>query len=151
MQIEKNNINLGGISACVGILVLIFGIFMFNPSTDMGYFGLGLIEYWGNLFKDGSFIEILAYVVPVVIFAVAIANIILGALNLFGVLKSDVVFKVMGIVIATLAIIQLISIISLTNKEEMKLNEILNFGFWFILVITICGAVWTFVRNKVAK
>jgi len=149
MQIEKDKIKLGGMTAITGILVLIFGIFMFNPSVDMGYFGLNAIKDWGEMFPDFTFMQVLTFITPVAVFAVAIANIILGILNLFGVLKSDVVFKVMGIVLAGLVVLQLVSTICATTNKPW--NEILIFGFWFILGISICGAVWTFVRNKVAK
>ena len=138
MKIDKKNLLLCGIFAGLGALMLVLGIFAFEGS----YFFLPLIGHLGEIFADG-FMTAVFYLTPMLMFFVSIANIVIGTLMIFGIIKTNLVAKILGVVLAVLVLVFFILL--------LKYFETTHWAVVIMLILTVADAVWNFLAHKVVK
>lgn len=137
MKIEKKNALLGGIFAGVAALVLLLGI----PFFGKDYFMLTTFKFFGEIFSNIE--SVLFYFTPILMFFVSVANIIIGVLMIFGIIKTNLVNKILSTVLAVLVATFFVFLLVYTKEI-----------YWSIicmLVITVASAVWSFVSKKIVK
>lgn len=138
MKIDKKNLLLGGIFAGLGALMLVLGIFAFKGS----YFFLPLMGHLCELFSNG-FMTAVFYLAPMLMFFVSIANIVIGTLMIFGIVKTNLVAKILGVVLAVLVLVFFILL--------LKYFETTHWAVVIMLILTVADAVWNFLAHKVVK
>lgn len=96
----------------------------------------------GEIFAD-SFMTAVFYLTPMLMFFVSIANIVIGTLMIFGIIKTNLVAKILGVVLAVLVLVFFILL--------LKYFETTHWAIVIMLILIVANATWNFLAHKVVK
>ncbi len=156
---DMKNINLLGIIALIGAIILIVGVFLDWLYIDAGFWGSDSASGW-KLYTDRDDADFEYTYVPLVALICGIISLVLMIVpTVMNTEKFEMINNLLGLVALILSVVVVVcGILFYTQSwevygETVKLTDVyeVKAGFWLVLVggiITLIGGLMPILKNK---